>query len=67
MYVWGYGLLGKGPRLESSRSPSLLPMPLFGRSEFSPDTRVVDIECGLSHLAAVTGSYVRVRSGPGFP
>lgn len=54
VYVWGYGLLGKGPKLESSPWPSLLPPPLFGRNDFSPDTCVVDIECGLNHLAAIT-------------
>ncbi|KAI0207398.1 RCC1-like G exchanging factor-like protein [Lamellibrachia satsuma] len=54
VYVWGYGLLGKGPKLESSPWPSLLPPPLFGRNDFSPDTRVVDIDCGLNHLAAIT-------------
>ena len=56
VYVWGFGLLGKGPKLESTPWPSLLPTPLFGRNDFNPETRVVDIECGLNHLVAVTGT-----------
>jgi len=54
VYVWGYGILGKGPALDSSQSPSLIPPPIFGQSELSPDTKVVDIECGLTYVVAKT-------------
>ncbi|MEQ2175205.1 hypothetical protein GOODEAATRI_015699, partial [Goodea atripinnis] len=54
VFVWGYGILGKGPKLSESSSPELIPPTLFGRSEFSPSAAVVRIRCGLSHFAAVT-------------
>merc|ERR1712083_1012786 len=54
VYVWGFGILGKGPALETSERPSLIPPPIFGQTELSPDTKVVDIECGLSYFVAKT-------------
>jgi len=54
VYVWGYGILGQGPSVSSSEVPTLLPEPLFGINEFSDDTEVEQIACGLSHFAAVT-------------
>uniref|UniRef100_A0A3Q2CFD9 RCC1 like n=1 Tax=Cyprinodon variegatus TaxID=28743 RepID=A0A3Q2CFD9_CYPVA len=54
VFVWGYGILGKGPKLSESSSPEMIPSSLFGRSEFSPSVAVVQIRCGLSHFAAVT-------------
>ncbi|XP_076456866.1 RCC1-like G exchanging factor-like protein isoform X2 [Babylonia areolata] len=56
VYVWGYGILGKGPELSMSDTPTLVPETLFGRNELQPDTRVVDIDCGLGHFAALTSS-----------
>lgn len=53
VFVWGFGILGKGPKLESTVAPSLIPEPIFGRNELNPDTRVVDIDCGLTFMAAI--------------
>uniref|UniRef100_A0A3P9LZP7 RCC1 like n=1 Tax=Oryzias latipes TaxID=8090 RepID=A0A3P9LZP7_ORYLA len=54
VFVWGYGILGKGPNLSESSTPELIPPTLFGRSEFSPSAAVSRIRCGLGHFAAVT-------------
>uniref|UniRef100_A0A8C8RHR9 RCC1-like G exchanging factor-like protein n=1 Tax=Pelusios castaneus TaxID=367368 RepID=A0A8C8RHR9_9SAUR len=53
VFVWGYGILGKGPNLMETATPELIPATLFGLSEFSPDTRVTRIRCGISHFAAL--------------
>ncbi|XP_068600698.1 RCC1-like G exchanging factor-like protein [Brachionichthys hirsutus] len=53
VFVWGYGILGKGPKLSESSTPEMIPSSLFGRSEFSPAS-VRAVRCGLHHLAAVT-------------
>lgn len=53
--MWGYGILGKGPKLSESSTPEMIPPTLFGRSEFNPSGVVSRIRCGLSHFAAVTG------------
>ena len=54
VYVWGYGVLGKGPKLEQTKTPSYLPMPLFGKSEFSSDVKVEKIYSGVNYFAALT-------------
>lgn len=54
VYVWGYGVLGKGPKTDMLKAPSLLPQPLFGCNELQSDVKVVDICSGMSHFAAVT-------------
>ncbi|XP_035761298.1 RCC1-like G exchanging factor-like protein [Neolamprologus brichardi] len=54
VFVWGYGILGKGPKLSESSTPEMIPPTLFGRSEFNPSGVVSRIRCGLSHFAAVT-------------
>ncbi|XP_013859479.1 RCC1-like G exchanging factor-like protein [Austrofundulus limnaeus] len=54
VFVWGYGILGKGPNLSESSTPERIPPTLFGRSEFNPSVPVAKIRCGLSHFAAVT-------------
>lgn len=54
VYVWGYGILGKGPRLSESSVPEMIPPSLFGRSEFNPTAAVTRVKCGLNHFAAVT-------------
>ncbi|XP_064838175.1 RCC1-like G exchanging factor-like protein isoform X1 [Oncorhynchus masou masou] len=54
VFVWGYGILGKGPNLSESQTPELVPPTLFGRSEFNPAVTVSRIHCGLNHFAAVT-------------
>ncbi|KAH3780909.1 hypothetical protein DPMN_158734, partial [Dreissena polymorpha] len=54
VYVWGYGVLGKGPKVDMLQSPSLLPLPLFGVNELQPEVKVTEVKCGMSHFAAVT-------------
>lgn len=54
VFVWGYGILGKGPKLSESSTPEMIPPTLFGRSEFNPSVAVSRIRCGLNHFAAVT-------------
>lgn len=53
VFVWGYGILGKGPRLSETETPEQIPPSLFGRTEFDPDIRVKMLRCGLHHFAAV--------------
>ncbi|XP_043910067.1 RCC1-like G exchanging factor-like protein [Protopterus annectens] len=53
VFVWGYGILGKGPDLSESRTPEMIPPTLFGQTEYSPNIRVSRIRCGLNHFAAV--------------
>ncbi|XP_069741001.1 RCC1-like G exchanging factor-like protein isoform X2 [Narcine bancroftii] len=54
VYVWGFGILGKGCHLSESRLPEQIPSTLFGRSEFTPQVRVDRVGCGLHHFAAIT-------------
>ncbi|XP_059722318.1 RCC1-like G exchanging factor-like protein isoform X2 [Haemorhous mexicanus] len=54
VFVWGYGILGKGPNLIETAEPEMIPPSLFGWSDFSPDTRVAHVRCGLSQFAALT-------------
>ncbi|XP_074045449.1 RCC1-like G exchanging factor-like protein [Macrotis lagotis] len=54
VFVWGYGILGKGPHLMETALPEMIPPSLFGSSEFSPDVRVSHIFCGLSQFAAIS-------------
>uniref|UniRef100_UPI00358E10D4 RCC1-like G exchanging factor-like protein isoform X2 n=1 Tax=Myxine glutinosa TaxID=7769 RepID=UPI00358E10D4 len=53
VFVWGYGILGKGPQLSESHTPQQIPPTLFGWSEMTPDVRVGKIRCGLHHFAAI--------------
>jgi len=54
VFVWGYGILGKGPAVQQSETPTQLPPPLFGLNEFNQDTQVVDITCGISNFATLS-------------
>lgn len=54
VFVWGYGILGKGPKLVETAIPEMIPPTLFGLTDFSPDVQVSCIRCGLSHFAALT-------------
>lgn len=58
VYVWGYGILGKGPNLESAMVPEEIPETLFGKNEFNPESCVVDIAAGQNYLGAITDSDV---------
>lgn len=55
VFVWGFGILGKGPNLSESAVPERIPATFFGKSEFNPTVRVSSIRCGLNHFAAITG------------
>ncbi|XP_042908664.1 RCC1-like G exchanging factor-like protein [Parasteatoda tepidariorum] len=57
VHVWGYGILGQGPNVSSSKIPTLLPQPLFGANEFNSDVKVKQIVCGLNHFAALTNHH----------
>ncbi|KAL8198865.1 UNVERIFIED_CONTAM: RCC1-like G exchanging factor-like protein [Gekko kuhli] len=54
VFVWGYGILGKGPELMEAAVPEMIPPSLFGLSDLTPDIRVARIRCGLNHFAAIT-------------
>lgn len=56
VWVWGYGLLGLGPGIQSSRQPKEIPSALFGRNALNPDVRVVSVFAGLGHSAAITSA-----------
>ncbi|XP_076082963.1 RCC1-like G exchanging factor-like protein isoform X1 [Mytilus galloprovincialis] len=56
LFVWGYGILGKGPKLESTSEPEMIPPPLFGCNELEPDVLVIDVVCGLHHFVALTNN-----------
>ncbi|XP_069613541.1 RCC1-like G exchanging factor-like protein [Ranitomeya imitator] len=54
VFVWGYGILGKGPNFTESSIPEIIPPTLFGLNDFNPNVRVSMISSGLGHFAAVT-------------
>lgn len=67
VFVWGYGILGKGPELSESSTPEMIPSALFGASEFHPAVAVTAVRCGLDHFAAVTGTSASERACPTEP
>ena len=54
LFVWGFGILGKGPGVNQSSYPTLIPESLFGMNPYNPDVKVVKIFAGLSQLSAIT-------------
>lgn len=54
VFVWGFGLLGLGPKVGKSSKPIQIPRTLFGENEFMPHTKVTGLSSGLYHLAAIT-------------
>lgn len=54
VYIWGFGILGKGPEVEHLSYPTLLPETLFGMNAYNPDGKVEKIFAGLSQMAAIT-------------
>ncbi|XP_023349229.1 RCC1-like G exchanging factor-like protein [Eurytemora carolleeae] len=56
VYVWGYGILGKGPNLNTAIKPEKIPPALFGISPFSPDIKITSLHAGLGHQAVVNSS-----------
>ncbi|XP_026738731.1 RCC1-like G exchanging factor-like protein [Trichoplusia ni] len=55
-FVWGYGLLGLGPNVQTCPKPKQIPPALFGRNEFNPNCSVKKVACGIGHLAAITNN-----------
>jgi len=55
VFTWGFGILGKGPKLSNSLTPEQIPETLFGASHFRPTVELKDIQCGLHHFAVVAG------------
>jgi len=53
VFVWGFGLLGKGPALEYANSPTQIPSTLFGRNAFNPDVRPKSVHAGVNTCAVV--------------
>ena len=62
VYVWGYGIIGKGPNVESSELPTRIPPTLFGRNEFNTETKVKDIQAGLTHFMAVNSTFTHTQT-----
>lgn len=54
VYVWGFGILGKGIECNHSEIPSVIPCTLFGQNQFNPHVKVTSINCGVTTLAAIT-------------
>lgn len=53
VFVWGFGLVGLGPEADYCKLPTRIPPTLFGRNAFNPANRVISINCGMNHLAAI--------------
>ncbi|XP_068124639.1 RCC1-like G exchanging factor-like protein isoform X1 [Hyperolius riggenbachi] len=56
VFVWGYGILGKGPNFLESAVPEMIPATLFGLNDFNKNVRVSKIFSGLGHFAALTNA-----------
>jgi alpha-tubulin suppressor-like RCC1 family protein len=56
VWIWGYGILGQGPKVRHSDNPLLLPPTLFGRNDFNPDAKTTSVHCGV-HTNAAINSY----------
>jgi len=54
VFVWGFGILGKGPEMNKSREPTPIPPILFGRNQYNPETRVTSVYSSVFHMAAIT-------------
>ncbi|XP_031618960.1 RCC1-like G exchanging factor-like protein [Contarinia nasturtii] len=57
VFVWGFGLVGLGPKADQVIEPTKIPSILFGRNDFSPDSKVCSIFAGFSHFGAVTSTH----------
>lgn len=56
VFVWGFGLIGLGPKADQVGEPTQIPSILLGRNDFSPDSKVCAIHAGFSHFGAVTST-----------
>jgi hypothetical protein len=55
VYVWGFGIVGLGPKVEQINKPTLMPPTLFGKNDLNPESKVADVQAGLYHFTALTG------------
>ena len=56
LLMWGFGLLGFGPKHTSIDVPRLMPMELFGQNEFNQNVTIDHVTCGLLSTAAITAT-----------
>ncbi|TRY71604.1 hypothetical protein TCAL_14882 [Tigriopus californicus] len=56
VFVWGYGILGKGPNLEYSKKPELIPPTLFGYNEFNTQVHASSIHAGVHTQGTINSS-----------
>ena len=56
LLMWGFGLLGFGPKHTSLDVPRPMPMELFGQNEFNANVTVEQVTCGLLSTAALTST-----------
>lgn len=56
LYMWGFGLLGFGPKHTTIDIPQQMPMELFGQNEFNSDVSIDHVTCGLLSTAAITNN-----------
>lgn len=61
VFVWGYGILGKGPTFLESAVPEMIPPTLFGQNDYNTTIKVLKIFSGLGHFAALTSKYHQER------
>jgi alpha-tubulin suppressor-like RCC1 family protein len=56
VYVWGFGILGKGPKVDQLDKPSLIPKAIFSCDDLTgnKDNQIVDVVSGLRHFAAIS-------------
>ncbi|CAD5112621.1 DgyrCDS1837 [Dimorphilus gyrociliatus] len=56
IFVWGFGILGLGPKLDNCCQPTKIPEVLFGKNDFNPDCEVVSLKSGLNHFAVLNNN-----------
>lgn len=55
VWVWGFGLLGLGPKVTQAAEPLLIPENLLNQSRLEWNkSKITSIVAGLNHLAAVS-------------
>lgn len=56
VYVWGYGILGLGPKVQTVTFPTKIPSTLFGKNPYQKNVKVTKIFSGMNSMGAVTNS-----------
>ena len=41
VYVWGFGILGLGPKVQNVLKPTPIPQTLFGNNPYEPNEKVI--------------------------